>query len=678
MDIENRQFEENTIRAARVNGKTVYAVADVLGALAGQENGKKYWTKRKQRARTAGEDIAEVLTRVRLPGVDGKLRLTDAVTVDALATVADELPAERLAAFMQWHTLTDMPVKKTRTSKKAAKPEVTETPAVEIAEEASPLPGQEPEATAMPEAAEIAPAPARRKRNRGGRKKPAQGVSAQIMEEVLEEMAETTAEAPVDDVPALPTDAEMVEAAPAPNRRKRSRGGRKKNAQAAPPENTMDAVTTSDPDSAPTEIVLGDAAPISTVDADEITPADTEVAEPSPTPTRRKRSRGGRKKNAQAAPSENATDAAPTGDSDSAPTEMTAGDAESISTADADENLSTEMEVAEPAPAPTRRKRSRGGKKKNGTPQAAAFPPAEAEEDKAKDKVQKAVTKAVAKAAAKAAVKAAEKVVEKVVERPREQVDNGEMIRRAIGRRESMAVLIDADNAQLSKLKATMDELSKFGRIVVRKAYGDWKNPCLKNWETVLTDLAIKPEQQFAYTKGKNATDIALVIDAMDLLATGRYDTFAILSCDSDYTPLVMRLRETGAYVFGIGADKTPSAFVNACDVFINTRMFAEKKSSTPPTAALPDVIHPLTVIGLEDIFALMQTAADIHRDADGWTSVSDAGSYIKQVFPSFRVKSYGYAKMADLVLSHPERFETKTYAHRGATILAYRVTDEE
>jgi|GEM_PF-72483 len=580
MDIEKKQFEGNDIRTARVNGKTVYALADALAALAGQENGKKYWTKRKQRARTAGEDIAESLTRVRMPGVDGKLRLTDAVTADALARVADELPAERLEAFTQWHASLDKPTRKPRGRRKTETPLVTEA-VPEIEADATPVAKVQEEA-----AAESAPVPARRKRSRGGRKK---SQSAQIMEEVLGEVlaaeAEGTAEPAAVSVETEGT--ENTEAAPVPTRRKRSRGGRKKSSQAV---------------------------------AEEVVVADV-VEEP--------------------------------------------GAEEPV--------LEMNAEAAEIAAAPARRKRSRGGKKKSS--QAAILTSAEPEEDKTKEKVQKAVTKAVAKAAAKAAVKA----VEKVAEHPmREQADNGEMIRRAIGRRESMAVLIDADNAQLTKLKATMDELSKFGRIVVRKAYGDWKNPCLKNWESVLTDLAIKPEQQFAYTKGKNATDIALVIDAMDLLATGRYDTFAIICSDSDYTPLVMRLRETGAYVFGIGADKTPSAFVNACDVFINTRMFAEKKPSTPPTAALPDVIHPLTVIGLEDVFALMKTATEIHSDSDGWTSVSDAGSYIKKVFPSFRVKSYGYSKMADLVLLHPERFETKTYAHRGATILAYRLIDEE
>ncbi len=141
---------------------------------------------------------------------------------------------------------------------------------------------------------------------------------------------------------------------------------------------------------------------------------------------------------------------------------------------------------------------------------------------------------------------------------------------------DKIAVLIDADNAQLTSLKAILDEISKYGRITVKKAYGDWKNPSLKNWEEELKELAIKPEQQFAYTKGKNATDIALVIDAMDLLYTHNNDAFVIVCSDADYTPLAIRLRETGAYIFGVGEDKTPAAFRNSCDNFILTKLLTD------------------------------------------------------------------------------------------------------
>ena len=126
-----------------------------------------------------------------------------------------------------------------------------------------------------------------------------------------------------------------------------------------------------------------------------------------------------------------------------------------------------------------------------------------------------------------------------------------------------MAVLIDADNTQLSKIDEVLEELSTYGRITVKKAYGNWKKPTLKNWEDQIMKLAIKPEQQFDYVKDKNISDIALVIGAMDLLHTGMYDAFVIVSSDSDFTPLAIRLKESGVYVIGVGENKTPVPFMD-------------------------------------------------------------------------------------------------------------------
>lgn len=134
---------------------------------------------------------------------------------------------------------------------------------------------------------------------------------------------------------------------------------------------------------------------------------------------------------------------------------------------------------------------------------------------------------------------------------------------------QKMAVLIDADNTQLSKLEDVFHELTTYGRLVVKKAYGNWKKQSLKNWEEEVKRLAIKTEQQFDYVSGKNTTDIAMVIDAMDLLHSGMYDAFALVSSDSDFTPLAIRLRESGAYIIGVGETKTPEAFRNACDDFL-------------------------------------------------------------------------------------------------------------
>lgn len=134
-----------------------------------------------------------------------------------------------------------------------------------------------------------------------------------------------------------------------------------------------------------------------------------------------------------------------------------------------------------------------------------------------------------------------------------------------------IAVLIDADNAQLSKLSLILEELSSHGHVVTKRAYGDWSADTLKNWKTTLNELAIQPVQQFAYTRGKNATDASMIIDAMDLLYSKKFDAFALVSSDSDFTKLASRLREDEIYVFGFGEQKTPVSFRNACDDFLFT-----------------------------------------------------------------------------------------------------------
>jgi len=253
-----------------------------------------------------------------------------------------------------------------------------------------------------------------------------------------------------------------------------------------------------------------------------------------------------------------------------------------------------------------------------------------------------------------------------------------------------IAVLIDADNAQLTKLKAILNEISKYGRIIVRKAYGDWKNPSLKNWEDELKQLAIKPEQQFAYTKGKNATDIALVIDAMDLLLTKNYDAFVIVCSDADYTPLAIRLRETGAYIFGVGEDKTPAAFRNSCDRFILTRLIDSKtkpvakkepeaapdeepKDDEPKKEAPADEAE-VSSFDVSDIHALLQSASETYQDDDGWVNAAHAGDYIKRVRPDFELKAFGFSKLSDLLSKNPDMYVTKKYKSGRATIFAYKI----
>lgn len=245
---------------------------------------------------------------------------------------------------------------------------------------------------------------------------------------------------------------------------------------------------------------------------------------------------------------------------------------------------------------------------------------------------------------------------------------------------QSIAVLIDADNTPPKKLKDVLDEIAVYGRIVVKKAYGNWKNEQLKNWEPQLKQLAIKPEQQFAYTTGKNATDILLTIDAMDLLATGIYDAFVLVSSDSDFTPLAIRLRESGVSVFGVGDDKTPDPFRNACDDFIlienlNT-VSADDKNSKAVEAhdTLVSNVKTLKPADLSYIQSLLKIACDEYQDAEGWVAISAAGSFIKRLKPDFTAKTYGYTKLPDLVKAFPKKYETKTYQGKGGTtIFAYK-----
>lgn len=239
-----------------------------------------------------------------------------------------------------------------------------------------------------------------------------------------------------------------------------------------------------------------------------------------------------------------------------------------------------------------------------------------------------------------------------------------------------IAVLIDADNAQLTKLKTILDEISKYGRIIVKKAYGDWKNPLLKKWEDVLKQLAIKPEQQFAYTKGKNATDIALVIDAMDLLFTNNHDAFVIVCSDADYTPLAIRLRETGAYIFGVGEDKTPDAFRNSCDNFILTRNLTDSKDKTERIADDKETKEDIGSSDISEILKLLNAASETpqYQDDDGWVNAATAGNYVKRARPDFELKAFGFSKLSDLLSKYPELYETKKDTSGKVPILSYKI----
>jgi uncharacterized LabA/DUF88 family protein len=213
--------------------------------------------------------------------------------------------------------------------------------------------------------------------------------------------------------------------------------------------------------------------------------------------------------------------------------------------------------------------------------------------------------------------------------------------------RENLAVLIDADNAQASTIDGLLAEIAKYGTANVRRIYGNWTDDKLKSWKATLLEHSIQPVQQFAYTTGKNATDSAMIIDAMDLLYTQNFDGFCIVSSDSDFTRLASRLRESGLVVYGFGEKKTPKPFVAACDKFIYTEVLRAKvddggQSKTKPSDDLKrDKGH---------LANLFRNAIDAHSDDDGWAQLGQVGSNIAKQSPDFDPRNYGYRKLRDLV----------------------------
>ena len=298
---------------------------------------------------------------------------------------------------------------------------------------------------------------------------------------------------------------------------------------------------------------------------------------------------------------------------------------------------------------------------------------------------------------------------------------------------QKIAVVIDADNTQLSKIADVLREISTHGRIVVKRAYGNWRKDTLKNWEAELKRLAIKAVQQFDYVSGKNATDMALVIDTIELLYMNIYDAFVIVSSDSDYTPLAIKLHESGVYVMGVGEKRTPASFRNACDEFLllgNISASAEvpqaEAASDPVQDGLEDTSIGRMVPGpapehkdggrpapkskpasagvsdssaaagnasdpasaedtdrcanvegadsIDEIHVLLKKAYDTYQDDDGYVNVATAGHFLKRAKPDFDCRTYGYTKLPQLLDAYRDKYEIKRYQGKGTTtIVAYR-----
>ncbi|RNM16584.1 NYN domain-containing protein [Nocardioides pocheonensis] len=221
-----------------------------------------------------------------------------------------------------------------------------------------------------------------------------------------------------------------------------------------------------------------------------------------------------------------------------------------------------------------------------------------------------------------------------------------------------LAVLIDADNTSAKLIKEMFEELASYGTITVKRAYGDWTNPHLNGWRDVLLGNAISPQQQFAYTYGKNATDSALIIDAMDLLYSGNVDGFAIVSSDSDFTPLATRLRESGKRVIGVGQRKTPKAFVEACERFLFLEVLAAEGKGTTEEAKEDQQPRPIQSV-------LSKALNKVDTDDDDWATLSALGNHLNRTDPSFDPRNYGFGKLSDLVKAQPF-IETKTEVGSG------------
>jgi len=209
-----------------------------------------------------------------------------------------------------------------------------------------------------------------------------------------------------------------------------------------------------------------------------------------------------------------------------------------------------------------------------------------------------------------------------------------------------LAVLIDADNAQPSIIEGLLAEIAKFGTANVKRIYGDWTQPQLISWKNELLLHSIQPIQQFGYTRGKNATDSALIIDAMDLLYTGEFDGFCLVSSDSDFTKLAARIREAGLVVYGFGEKKTPDPFVAACDKFIYTEVLQDDKDEKKSDRK----VKAQTLKQDTKLVNLVRNAIDASSDESGWAHLAPVGSYIAKQSPQFDPRNYGYRKLGELI----------------------------
>ncbi len=242
--------------------------------------------------------------------------------------------------------------------------------------------------------------------------------------------------------------------------------------------------------------------------------------------------------------------------------------------------------------------------------------------------------------------------------------------------RHKIAILIDGDNAQSSLLPQMLVEAGKYGIATLRRIYGDWTTPNMNSWKEILNYHAFQPVQQFRYTIGKNATDSAMIIDAMDILHSKVVDGFCLVSSDSDYTRLATRIRESGVFVMGIGEKKTPKPFVNACDVFVYTEnLVAEKKPARPRTRK-PDSKQKKEEPEPEPM-PLLRQAHEMAVQEDGWARLDLMGNALYQLDPAFDPRTYGHRQLSRLIGSNLKKyFEMRTQEIDGSTLFYVKIKE--
>jgi uncharacterized LabA/DUF88 family protein len=221
-----------------------------------------------------------------------------------------------------------------------------------------------------------------------------------------------------------------------------------------------------------------------------------------------------------------------------------------------------------------------------------------------------------------------------------------------------LAVLIDADNIPYKNVKEVMEEIAKYGTPTFKRIYGDWTKPTVSGWKNILLENAITPIQQYSYTQGKNATDSAMIIDAMDILYSGKVDGFCIVSSDSDFTRLATRLREAGMKVFGIGEQKTPNPFIVACDKFIYIEILTSTEAESDISIQLKPGKYKSKIsidkIDSADIHLIASSISDL-ADENGWAFLGDVGNLMLKKQPNFDPRNFGFQKLTALIKSIPQ-----------------------